>query len=1036
MTPDDSDLKIRDLVVDSLNALYPKQENEDEEIKDRKKTNWEKIFFEIKLISGRKIPKSDRNNIKSNLTREKCANQHYMTILFWLCIPHDDLHAKREEKDEFQHVRDDELDFRKKCNQEAKKIIGDIWSDGIVSAYEKKFGFFETSPKPEKSRHLQDEPTVSPNLADSAQHPLTFPDVVPPNLYDEIRDNKPNTDLYKLKKRRFDNIIQVQLTEYEPNPVEENFCDYVQGNESGYWLLTAGPGMGKTALMARLYSLFEGDTPCIAYFFQYAAHQEFQGTLQSYPSDELRIFYNFLLERLSDLYNINIDSPYTEHEALLLFEKTIYSLSQNGRISKSNPLIIFVDALDEYALFEDSSTSKINPLRLPEALPSGVFFALSRRPETFDKIPNNHAAHAHQAHVWIDGHSDGHRQTARRYVRRVSSTHKLIRSVASRDFTGPPEQKLEQFVEIICNKASFNFMYLRCLIHDKTIWELENPLENIPKNLSLYYDQHILRMTTAGHGAFDAKATYCFALFTEISRTAFFRLLGATVSDEKRRFAQLALEQWLAQGLITKRPQGSLDWLSPYHRTYREFIEKKFLEFDSCIYLKPLISNFTEGVNLSGSFDHLRDEQDEIRQEWFQLTIRMSCWAQMANTLSTLICNLTLWNIAAKLDGGISRIVEEIGRFPDSRPPNRDWSLALERLADNLMAWCKEKKLLKEDETPYTISEITAIAGHANPGKITSRSDKLMNVLNVRQQTTNEYKEDKFYLIESLFVKERIARGEGDVDLALNILNKIEKEMLQIPEKEIFKNWSRYHYERGYIFNIIGDYQKAAIAFENSGSYGKRAGDFVRGLTGDYRVIIVRFYNKEIDATSAFRSFVRISNEWDKIKNVFDETKNVLVRQDYSFIIYKSIIAFEANAPDFIPLAKTALSREYLLSSRIDPEPTFEMDRWRLVARLCALEGDFEKSIANFSAFLDVDWPDSSFGFNEKLVRKTREFAHSVASEHVAQDYRDLGRSIMMSSRSSKEALATACWKRGLELGPGLGNLRFLEDIKSELAKL
>lgn len=126
------------------------------------------------------------------------------------------------------------------------------------------------------------------------------------------------------RKEEFDQYVTSYIEDHEIHEIEKNFEEFFKTEKNGYWLLTGGPGMGKTAIMASLVSQYSHQCQCISYFFR-----------EGYSSDNDNRksgFYSYILALLVQIYNLK---PYgsdlnpSDEEYLL---KTLWELHKNGEI--------------------------------------------------------------------------------------------------------------------------------------------------------------------------------------------------------------------------------------------------------------------------------------------------------------------------------------------------------------------------------------------------------------------------------------------------------------------------------------------------------------------------------------------------------------------------------------------------------------------------------------------------------------------------------------------------------------------------------
>ena len=135
--------------------------------------------------------------------------------------------------------------------------------------------------------------------------------------------------------------------------------DFINENQSGYVLVTAGAGMGKTSFLANWLSAKKDKKYYTAYHFFNSQHPNINSTTQCYRS---------LLSQLCQYYPLDDQYLHQDEDTI---RDTIYNTITENKLKHKRPLIIVIDALDE------ADRHFLPPF--PTPLPQGVFVIVSAR---------------------------------------------------------------------------------------------------------------------------------------------------------------------------------------------------------------------------------------------------------------------------------------------------------------------------------------------------------------------------------------------------------------------------------------------------------------------------------------------------------------------------------------------------------------------------------------------------------------------------------------------------------------------------------
>ena len=366
-------------------------------------------------------------------------------------------------------------------------------------------------------------------------------------------------------------IIQDRIKDFTGRLfVFEAIGSFLQKNRQGYFVLEADPGVGKSAIMAKLVLLLK--RRCVVHF-----NSQSQGTVK--PKQFLENACTQLIRRYQLDYPKLPDNATTDGNFLsrLLGE---VSAKLGGK-----ELIIVVDALDEVDLTSQSSGS--NVLYLPDALPDHVYFIVSKRPKSLP-LPN------HQVFDLMQ-YSAKSLADVKVYIDKRTSN-----SASIQNWINHQNLQREQFVAAVAEKSQNNFMYLRYVLNDIDTGSYSDvTLNDLPRELEGYYKKHWVQMMGRDDDPLlemKVKIIYVLSKAREaVSRGWIAKSVGET--DFK---VQQVLRKW-DSFLRQQQVDGEIRY-SIYHNSFREFLEKDETVQSAGINVEELnrnsINNRIEGAPL------------------------------------------------------------------------------------------------------------------------------------------------------------------------------------------------------------------------------------------------------------------------------------------------------------------------------------------------------------------------------------------------------------------------------------------------------
>ena len=327
--------------------------------------------------------------------------------------------------------------------------------------------------------------------------------------------------------------------------VFEAIREFLQGKPKGYFILEADPGVGKSAILAKLVQVSQGHCP---------THFNSQGSGIVTAGQ----FLESICTQLIQGYNLNYNNlPPNTNQDGNVFAQLL------GEASKTLPpgqkLVLVVDALDEVDLTKQQPGS--NVLYLPDALPDNVYFILSKRPKQLPLPLNDY-------HTTFDlmQYPAASAQDAYHYAQKRWQESPQIQEWVSR--TSTPE---EFFPELV-GKSENNFMYLRYVLNDirDGLYQRET-IDSLPRGLRQYYQKHWLIM---GMNADPLPVEKIFIIYVlsetrePISRRLLAKFTG--IAEYKLPPVLKEWEQFLRLQTIEKEPRYSV-----YHASFSDFLNEQ-----------------------------------------------------------------------------------------------------------------------------------------------------------------------------------------------------------------------------------------------------------------------------------------------------------------------------------------------------------------------------------------------------------------------------------------------------------------------------
>lgn len=289
--------------------------------------------------------------------------------------------------------------------------------------------------------------------------------------------------------------------------------------------------------------------------------------------------------------------------------------------------------------------------------------------------------------------------------------------------------------------------------------------------------------------------------------------------------------------------------------------------------------------------------------------------------------------------------------------------------------------------------------------------------------------------VSALFMAHKEARLRGDIGKAKSSLEDILAILSRYKSSDIPKLKSRYAYEYGFFLNILGEYAASISQFEQSGNFARAKNDELRGLVGDFRATLTAYNSGYVDAAHAKSSFMNVQRSYDALRDVPEQDERFLLGNKFNVAKRVHETAFELNSADFEVVTAMLKDHPLMREALTEFEPAYELMFAQLKARSAMFESRHKDAAITISTYLGVDVPGLGHDEEIRKLKRVIKFVNEGAEE-ISKDYRDLGRALLAMETAEYCDAAINAWKRGLEIHPGRGNLRFLGDIIKDMDAL
>jgi hypothetical protein len=335
--------------------------------------------------------------------------------------------------------------------------------------------------------------------------------------------------------------------------VFEAIREFLQGKPKGYFILEADPGVGKSAILAKLVDISQRH--CLTHFNSQGSGIVTAG--QFLESICTQLIQGYLKDKYPSLpANTNQDGN--------VFAQLLGEASKT--LPRGQKLVIVVDALDEVDLSKQNQGS--NVLYLPDALPDNVYFILSKRPKL---LPFVVSAPQQEFNMMSPEYDQANLADIQGFIGDRCQQEPIQRWLTAQGVTEV------QFTEVLARNSENNFMYLKYVLNDIEKWDIDKEkygyfqLANLPKGLEKYYEQHWQRMGMVTNPLPRTKLKIIY-LLSKTRKPVSCDLL-ADFAKEEPLTVQEVLDEW--EQFLHHRSVDAEEVYSIYHKSFQDFLFNK-----------------------------------------------------------------------------------------------------------------------------------------------------------------------------------------------------------------------------------------------------------------------------------------------------------------------------------------------------------------------------------------------------------------------------------------------------------------------------
>jgi hypothetical protein len=278
-------------------------------------------------------------------------------------------------------------------------------------------------------------------------------------------------------RRSFDTLIADKIRNFVGRRfVFDALDEFLNKQDSGYFVIRGVPGIGKSAFIAKLVN----DRGYVHHFN--IASQNIRNTRTFLENICAQIIACYDLGHKEFPQNATDDSG---------FMVQCLSEAAAKRKDKREKIVVAIDSLDEADRL--GLASAVNNLFLPYSLPEGVYIVLTTRPLADVRLDV-----AHKQTLDLDANSAGNLQDITEYIEAFIKRPAMQTRISTQGY------KSDDFLTTLRAKSQGNFMYLYHVLPDIEAGKLiPGSVDDLPDGLLDYYKRHWRQMQEEAGQEFD-----------------------------------------------------------------------------------------------------------------------------------------------------------------------------------------------------------------------------------------------------------------------------------------------------------------------------------------------------------------------------------------------------------------------------------------------------------------------------------------------------------------------------------------------------
>jgi hypothetical protein len=314
--------------------------------------------------------------------------------------------------------------------------------------------------------------------------------------------------------------------------------EFLNKNESGYFLLFGEPGIGKTAAMAQIVKM-RG----YPHHFNVAT-QNIRSPRQFLSNACAQVIARY------DLPHEEIPKGATKDSNFLL-----QCLQEAAAKPENRPVVLIVDGLDEAE--RDNLPPRVNTLYLPPTLPEGAYIVASSRP-----LENLKLQVSKQTELYLEPDSEGNLLDIQEFIENFYRSNEAIRQqLANWGVSGTA------FKTALVKKSEGNFIYLFYILPAIAEGKFKKgTLDELPQGLKAYYRSHWDLMQIAGQDEFNEIYAPIVCLLATVREPVTLEQLHNWTNIDSRKVRH-AIQQWWE--FLEQNGAGKF---RIYHTSFQDFL--------------------------------------------------------------------------------------------------------------------------------------------------------------------------------------------------------------------------------------------------------------------------------------------------------------------------------------------------------------------------------------------------------------------------------------------------------------------------------